>query len=48
MNRTLHWLICAAALLGLLGLFLIYRSMSGRELNIDPHARDAIEKAKRR
>ena len=47
MNRTLFWLIVAAALLGLLGIFLIYRSGSGNP-DIDPQAREVIEKAKRR
>jgi len=28
--------------------FLVYRSCAGRSLNVDPHARQEIEKAKRR
>jgi hypothetical protein len=45
MNRTLLWLIVAAVLV--IG-FLLYRSRSGRSLDVDPHAREEIEKAKRR
>jgi hypothetical protein len=45
MNHTLLWLIFAAALL--VG-FLVYRSRSGSNLNVDPHAREEIEKAKQR
>jgi hypothetical protein len=45
MNRTLLWLIVAAILV--IGLVL-YRSRSGRNLDVDPHAREEIEKAKRR
>lgn len=45
MKSTLLWLIVAALLVG--G-FLLYRSQSGSNLNIDPHAREVIEKAKRR
>ena len=45
MKRTLLWLSVAAVLV--IG-FVLYRSRSGRNLNVDPHARDEIEKAKRR
>jgi hypothetical protein len=45
MNRTLLWLIIAAILV--IGL-LLYRSRSGKHLDVDPHAREEIEKAKRR
>jgi hypothetical protein len=45
MNRTLLWLIVAAILV--IGL-LFYRSRSGKNLDVDPHARQVIEKAKRR
>ena len=48
MNRTLLWLVVAAALFGLIGLFLIYRSRPGPIYDVDPHAREVIEKAKRR
>lgn len=44
MNRTLLWLIVAAVLaIGLL----LYVSRPGN-LQVDPHAREEIEKAKRR
>ena len=42
---VLIWLIAAAALV--IGLVL-YRSRSGSNLNVTPHAREVIEKAKRR
>jgi hypothetical protein len=45
MKRTLLWLIVAAALLT--G-FLLYRSRPGDNLNVDPNAREVIEKAKQR
>jgi hypothetical protein len=45
MKRTLLWLIVATVLVT--G-FLIYRSRSGRKLDVDPHSRELIEKAKRR
>jgi hypothetical protein len=45
MNRTFIWLIVAAILVIS---FALYRSGSGRNLNVDPHAREDIEKAKRR
>ena len=45
MNRTLLWLVVAAVLV--IG-FLLYHSWSGRNLDVDPHAREEIEKAKRR
>ena len=48
MNRTRTWLIFVAALLGLLGLFLIYRYYPGQNQSLDPQAREAIEKAKAR
>jgi len=44
-KRILVLLIVAAVLVG--GL-LVYRSRSGRNLDADPHAREEIEKAKRR
>ena len=28
--------------------FVVYRSCAGRDLNVDPHAREEIEKAKQR
>jgi hypothetical protein len=45
MKRILFWLIVAAALVT--G-FIFYRSQSGSNLSVDPHAREVIEKAKRR
>jgi hypothetical protein len=45
MKRTLLWLIVVAVLL--VG-FVVYRSRSGRNLNVDPHTREVIEKAERR
>jgi hypothetical protein len=45
MNRTLLWIILAAALV--LG-FLLYRSRSASDLRVTPDAERAIEKAKRR
>ena len=45
LNRILLWLIVAAVLM--IGLVL-YLSRSRRSLNVDPHAREEIEKAKRR
>jgi hypothetical protein len=44
-NRTLLWLIVAAVLV--IGLAL-YFSRSGRNFDVDPHALEEIEKAKRR
>jgi preprotein translocase subunit SecG len=44
-KRILVWLIVAAVLL--IGLVL-YRTRSGSNLNVEPHAREVIEKAKRR
>jgi hypothetical protein len=44
-NRTLLWLILAAVLV--IGIVL-YGSWSGSHLNVGPHAREEIEKAKRR
>jgi Tfp pilus assembly protein PilO len=46
MSRTLLCLIVVAAVL-VIG-FLLYRSRSARNLDVDPHAREEIEKAKRR
>lgn len=45
MNRALLWLIVAAALV--IG-FLLYLSKPARNLQVDPHAREEIDKAKRR
>jgi hypothetical protein len=45
MRRIVVWLIIAAALL--LG-FALYHSPSESNLNVDPHVRGVIEKAKRR
>ena len=45
MKHVLLWLIVAAALV--VG-FVLYRSRSGNKLNVEPHAREVIEKAKRR
>jgi hypothetical protein len=45
MKRALVWLIVAAILA--IGIAL-YRSRSASDLNVDPHARDVIEKAKQR
>jgi len=45
MNRTLLWIILAAVLI--VG-FLVYTSRQGRRWNVDPHAREEIEKARRR
>jgi hypothetical protein len=44
MKRRLMWIVAAAILL--IG-FLLYRSRSN-DLNVDPHAREVIEKAKQR
>jgi hypothetical protein len=44
-KRTLLWLIVVAVLL--IGL-LLYRSLPTDNLNVDPHSRDVIEKAKQR
>jgi hypothetical protein len=45
MKRILLWLVVAALLV--IG-FVLYRSGSGSSLNVTPHAREVIEKAKRR
>jgi hypothetical protein len=46
MKRALPWLIVAAAMI--LG-YILYSSRASKPyLNIDPHAREEIEKAKRR
>jgi Flp pilus assembly protein protease CpaA len=44
-KRTLLRLIVAAVLIIA---FLLYRSRSRSNLNVEPHAREVIEKAKRR
>jgi hypothetical protein len=45
MRRIWFWLLAAAILaIGLL----IYRSRSADNLNVEPHARETIEKAKQR
>jgi hypothetical protein len=44
-KRILLWLMLAAALL--VG-FLFYRLRSASNLNVEPHAHEQIEKAKRR
>ena len=43
--RKLLWLVVVAALV--IG-FVLYRSRSASHLDVDPHAREDIEKAKRR
>jgi hypothetical protein len=45
MSRHLLWIIIAAALVIA---FSFYRYLQGRNLNIDPHAREEIDRAKRR
>jgi hypothetical protein len=45
MKRTFLWLFLAVTLV--IG-FAIYRSRSRRNLNIEPHAGEVIEKAKER
>lgn len=45
MSRTVLWLLIAA---GLVIAFALYRSATKSDLNVDPHAREVIEKAKRR
>lgn len=45
MNRTLLWLIVAVLLILS---FVVFRTRSGRHLNISPDAEREIEKAKRR
>jgi hypothetical protein len=44
-KRILFWLVVAVALVIAL---VVYRDWSGSNLNVDPHAREVIEKAKRR
>jgi hypothetical protein len=44
-KRSLLWLMVVTTLLVLI---LLYRSRPGDNLNVDPHAREVIEKAKRR
>jgi hypothetical protein len=46
MRRALLWLIVVFAIL--LGIVLYSSRVSKPHLNIDPHAREEIEKAKRR
>ena len=45
-KRTLLWLTIVAALFIIP--FLLYRSRARIHLNVEPHAREVIEKAKRR
>ena len=45
MKRTLLWIVLAAALLMA---FFLYRSRVRGNLNVEPNARDVIEKAKER
>ncbi len=45
MNRTILWITVAV---GLMIALLFYRSRRGTNLNVDPHAREEIEKAKGR
>jgi hypothetical protein len=45
-NRTLLWLIVAAALL--IAVVLYICCGRGTHLNVDPHSREVIEKAQRR
>jgi hypothetical protein len=45
MKRTTLWLVVAAVLVIA---FLLYCSRLAKDLNVDPHAREEIEKAKRR
>jgi hypothetical protein len=45
MKRMLLWLAAAAILI--IGL-LLYRFRLGNDLNVEPHAREVIEKAKQR
>jgi hypothetical protein len=45
MNRTLLWLIVAAVLA--IGLLLYRSHFRGNRLQVDPHAREEIEKARR-
>ena len=45
LKRKSLWLLVAAALV--IG-WIIYRSRSGSNLNVEPHAREEIEKARER
>jgi hypothetical protein len=45
MNRTLLWLVVAVVLMLT---FVFYRYRSERNLDVDRHVREEIEKAKRR
>jgi hypothetical protein len=45
MNRTLGWITVAVVLVIAL---LVYRSRRATNLDVDPHAREEIEKARRR
>jgi hypothetical protein len=45
MKRILLWVIVIELLLVI---FMLYRSRLKSNLNVDPHAREEIEKAKRR
>jgi hypothetical protein len=44
MRSVLFWLLAAAFVIGIL----LYRSRASRQLNVEPHATEEIEKAKRR
>jgi hypothetical protein len=44
LKRILLWLLIAATVIA----FVLHRSRQGRNLNVEPHAREVIEKAKRR
>jgi hypothetical protein len=45
MNRTLLWLLVAAIIV--IGLLLYRSHFRGNRLQVDPHVREEIEKAKR-
>ena len=45
MKTNLLWLMIAAALVVRI---VLYRSRASRQLNVEPHAAEEIEKAKRR
>jgi hypothetical protein len=45
MKRRLMWIVATAILVIA---FLLYHFRSANDLNIDPHAREVIEKAKQR
>jgi hypothetical protein len=44
LKRILLWLLVAATVIA----FVLHRSRQGSNLNVEPHAREVIEKAKRR